>query len=396
MKKANLMILTIFMMIMLPLTVFGETSPDHRALLIGNGNYDDGNNLIGPINDLVKMEEAMGNNYFGDGNKAFKDIYLEKDLTSSQIIESIETSFKDAKAEDVSYLYYSGHGYYDHSTGLSNLAGVDGLGVDVDELESALSEIPGRVVIILDSCNSGGFINRSFGQADSPGYSEEYNKSVIKAFTTSRRRDFLTKDKYKVITASSKDEYSFEYKYPDGWGGGFTRAFVEGIGYEGGFLSDVNYDHDVSLAEIYDYTKNRTKDSRVQVYPSDDDFVIASSFKDTSKNNKVLKWEKFDQVELDKVWTVRFNDKIEDTSWQDKVYILDSYDEPVETSVSKNADGRSLTIRSLNDYKPSNSYSLWIQDNIYSERGRRHKDKVLVNFFTKALQPLSLSKILTK
>src|SRR5699024_2063645 len=132
-----------------PLTALGEGNGDHRALLIGNSAYYDGNtSLEGPINDLIKMESTMRNNYFGDSNKPFKSIVVKKNQTSAGIIQSIQTVFKDAKANDVSYIYYSGHGYLSNYTGVSNLAGVDGSSLDVNELERALAMVPGKVVVI--------------------------------------------------------------------------------------------------------------------------------------------------------------------------------------------------------------------------------------------------------
>ncbi len=383
MNKIKLLILTLFIIAMTPMVSLASSTV-HRALLIGNLNYKDGNNLLGPTNDLIKVEKTMQNNFFGENNNTFSDIAVKKDLTRGRMIESIRTTFKDAKETDVSYFYYSGHGYYSPTTLSSHIVGIDGKGLDVHELERELSKIPGKIVIILDSCNSGGFINRSIDQPQITSFNEKYNDSVIDAFTSSKSRSYLTMDKYKVLTASSKDEVSYEYKYPDGWGGGFTRVFVEGTGFNGSFLSDKNSDGDITLSEIYDYTKGIVKDSNVQVYPNQDGFVIASSFKEVIIEDKknVLNWPVFYDISLDKVWKVNFNQTITDSDWSDKVYIMDSYGNKISTKVTRNEDGKSLNVKPLQNYKIDNQYNLWIQDNIYSQSGNRHKDKVLVNFHT--------------
>ena len=104
------------------------------------------------------------------------------------------------------------------------------------------------------------FINKGYNimtrnDPSKENYIEQYNQSIIDAFSQKKRRGYLIGDKYKVITAAAKNEYSYEIYFEDGWnwGGEFTRAFVKGNGYNGEFLADANYDDNVTLEEIYSH-----------------------------------------------------------------------------------------------------------------------------------------------
>lgn len=356
--------------------------------MIGNSDYRDNNSLIAPSNDLIKMENTLNRNYFGVDNKPFSSIVKKENLTKYEMINSIKDAFKDAKSEDISYFYYSGHGSFDFSNNTSYLVGVDGLGLSVHELESELRNIPGTIVIILDSCHSGGFINKGH-QLDSiddftdVDYIAEYNSSIIDIFAQKKSRSFLNDNKYKVITAASKYEYSYELGYTDGWGWGgeFTRAFVTGNGYNSKFLADGNYDNNVTLQEIYDYTESKVNKSNVQVWPLVDSFIVGSDFKSNSGQD-VIVWNTFKDMPLNKIWNIKFNMELDGESWKDNIYILDSYKNVFPTSISKTYDGKGVSVDPINNYDYNAPYTIVIEDNILSQNGNKLKNKVLVYFFT--------------
>lgn len=251
---------------------YGE--PVYRALLIGNKNYESGyESLEGTFNDVERMEATLKKSYFGEKNSTFKSIVKETDLTSSGIVDSIEKNLADVQEGDITYFYYSGHGGKDHLN-RSSLVGVDRGFLSVDELERALNKIPGQKVIILDACNSGGFISK--GDLLGSSRLDDFNEGVIEVFRS--RLGYLNSNGYKVITAANADESSYEIKYPDGWGGEFTRKFTEGAGYKS-LVSDYDGDGDVTLSEIHRYASENVKESRVQVFPRNDQFVIASQYR---------------------------------------------------------------------------------------------------------------------
>lgn len=393
MKRKKVLLGFIIILSILSISVvIGAKDPTYRALMVGNSNYTMDDSLKGPANDLIKMENSLNNNYFGEKNKPFSSIDIKSDLTKSGMVNAIREAFADAKEGDISYFYYSGHGSFNQYNNTSYLIGVDSIGLSVHELEQELRDIPGKVIVILDSCHSGGFINKSgtlqpgtrkSNPKNSVDLTEEYNNSILDTFTKKRSRSYLLGDKYKVITAASKKEFSYEIPYTDGWGWGgeFTRAYVTGNGYNNKFLADSNYDNDISLNEIYNFTKEAVIESDVQVYPKNDEYIIGSKFSYASSGDNLFLDDIYD-INVSDDWEIKFNKELDDDSWIGKAYILDSNGDKFPTSVAKSADGKRLIISSEEDYNYNDMYTIAIEKNIFSKLGFRHNDNVLVRFFT--------------
>lgn len=392
MKKYWTILLLLIVFVLMPDTINAQEQPTYRALFIGNANYYGSRPLNGPYNDLVKMKEAFDYNYFGKGNKPFDNITLKFDLNKSQIIQSIGEEFRNNKEGDVSYFYYSGHGSLNPYNGLASLMGVDGLGISVIELELELRKVPGTVIVILDSCNSGGFINKSFVsnfdkvERDSNDKNDDlikFNDSIISAFSQRQSRSYLVGEKYKVITSSSKYESSLELSYSDGWGWGgeFTRAFVRGLGYNNMFLADLNSDNIISLDEIYKYSKKKVLHSSVQVYPFNDDFAIGSKFGLKDKEDITL-WDTYKDVSVNKIWKVEFNNGLDDISWRNKINILDQDNKIFKTTLTKSSNGKVITVSPTSEYNYASNYNLLVERGITSESGSKLNKSVLVPFIT--------------
>jgi len=177
----------------------------YRALLIGNEAYS--SRLNGPYNDLAMMKTVIGLSTI-DG-KGYASVTVKKDRTRAQILSDIAAlASQPIDANDVTLFYYSGHGARTSAseTG-TGLVGVDGTLLNVPTLKSALDSIPGRVIVILDSCYSGMFISKSAGLT---GADTGFNDAVLNAFrgNTGIVKKALTTTNYSVITASRKDETS--------------------------------------------------------------------------------------------------------------------------------------------------------------------------------------------
>ncbi len=386
-KRLSVLFMVIILFVIAPSISYGAQGATYRALLIANSDYGGNGDLIGPRTDLIKMKNTLRNNYFTEANKGFSSILERPNLGNTEIIASIEEAFGSAKEGDVSYFFYAGHGYYDPQVNMSYLCGVDSYDyVSVDDLELALREIKGEIVIIIDSCHSGGFIStNSLSGYISASEERMFNQSLIDAFSSLKPRAGLAGGKYKIITAASKLEYSNEYPYIDGWGKGgqFTRAFTMGSGYNGDFLADFNGDGDVSLDEIYTYAKANVSSSTVQVYPLRDDFIIASKKKGQEPSQITWQNAPYYDVEVDrKPWNVRFNMSLQDKDLQEKVYILDYDEHDIYAKVTINPDGESLSVAPRDHYKYNSRYTLIIDNDIYSQSGKTLKNRILVPFFT--------------
>ena len=295
----------------------GADAPVYRALLIGNYNYVAPlTKLTGPKYDLNHMKELLGATLNGPNKNIPMRVTAKANLGRPEIFSAINSAFAGAKENAVSYLYYSGHGagppYFGESYICGIRGGTDGF-ISAHELEAALSQIPGKVVVLMDSCNSGGFINRSaiIRNADGSSDADAFNNSMIDAFKPKMAsRAYLSDDtteKYYVLTACSKAQTSLEYYYiPFGYSAGLFTSFLYFGAYDytpqsytsiysdfpAKFKADTDKNKIITLKEQYNYCDKSAKymtkispwdfydldstSNSVQVYPKNSDFALFS------------------------------------------------------------------------------------------------------------------------
>ena len=247
------------------------TQPVYRAVLIGNNYPGTPNELRGCINDATGIKEMLEANVF-ENDARFSNINLVTNATRQMIINAINTTFAGATSNDVSYFTYSGHGSRNGNT--SYICTIDPNWLSVDDLELLLRNIPGKVVILLDSCHSGGFIGKSAFEQEKE--TEAFNNDVISAFNVASKA-YLTGEKYRVITACSKDEYSYEINSPTfgKYMGQFTSNLLIGCGHSKGSLAaDTNSDKKITMSEAYTYTKKTVTYSSVKASPETSNDVL--------------------------------------------------------------------------------------------------------------------------
>lgn len=252
--------------------------PVYRALLIGNYDYPGtDNDLQGPPNDINRMYKIFSNANFGLNHTKFSNIQKVTNTTKQQVFDDINSTFSGATVNDVSYFYYSGHGYSDDTTAYLCTVDENQDFISVDELKKELDMIPGKKIVILDSCYSGGFISRSLKTTTAVNNSS-FNKKVIEKFSNSGTK-FLTTSDYKVLTASSSTQTSVEgYSNADGLVlGEFTKYLTTGCGYNGEYYADLDDNNSVTLDEACQYVKNNVTDQDVQLYPENDTFPFVEN-----------------------------------------------------------------------------------------------------------------------
>ena len=262
-------------------------NPVYRALIVANSDYPgEKSDLVGPVGDAKLMNRVFAAQNFSAGK--MKSVTVKENLKKAEFFEAIRQAYAGANENDISYFYYSGHGY--NKDGISYLCMVEaplggndplGLWVSVNELRAALDQVPGTKVLILDSCNSGGFIGKSALDGSSSAtptttgaYSRDFVETVMREFKTEAASpNYLIGNEYKVLAASSENEFSYEDKLEKL--GKFTKILAEAAGKDGDLKADANGDNKASLEELYDYLdKNVIYTSHIQAYPRQDSFVI--------------------------------------------------------------------------------------------------------------------------
>jgi len=264
----------------------------YRALCVGVGDYIEGSDddLLGPPYDVDRMIDVFNHCKFGTDEVVFSTLVSLKDLnaTKAAIISGIASTFSGADDSDISYFYFSGHGM--NYEGISYLCPTEVMDtsllsayISTNELESALSAIPGRKVVIFDSCHSGGFIGKGKGEITiSKEELISFNDEIINVFSQAQSKGLLTTNQYKVLTSCHYDQSSWEDSpHPDGNPYGvFTRAFCNGCGYDDGVsYADSNSDTKITLDELYEYIRDFITDvfdydQDVQVFPENSNFTI--------------------------------------------------------------------------------------------------------------------------
>lgn len=240
-----------------------------RALVIGQ-RYCCQNLLTSCPKDAKAMEKTL--KYTG-----YSSVTRLTNVSKKNMKKAIANTFKDAKKNDVSLFYYSGHGAENGSLCSYEKDCSINL-ISPKELASWLSNVPGKVVVILDSCYSGAMINKSNGNVTF----EYANYNIINAFKeqddTTKSDGALCSGKFKVLTACNKKEYSYcndDYGF-------FTNSLIKGAGYT--FAgeanktapADVNKDKMITLDECYKYTSQFAAPGMQtpKCYPSKSGFTI--------------------------------------------------------------------------------------------------------------------------
>lgn len=245
--------------------------PVYRALVAGEFTYADdarlgGLNTAEGIYDMLLSQQIDGASY---------QAALILDSTREEIAQAVSETFAGAKETDISLFYINCHGAYEEGEAYIRLH--DESRITVEELDQMLRPVPGKIVVILDFCQSGAFI----------GAGGEFGEF------TGEARTVLTDDKYIVIASASADEDSYRRSFASGDDETTTaaimgRSLAEGAGW------DLIYDRSVTLkadadrnklvtaSELFEYTKKRVTHylngtgaaQTVHLWPAGDQTVI--------------------------------------------------------------------------------------------------------------------------
>ncbi|MBR4235549.1 MAG: Ig-like domain-containing protein [Clostridia bacterium] len=289
----------------------GDSTVTYRALLIGEENFD-------PIctrnrGDVGLMRSMISGRKGGTGS-AYSKINCLYNLTPSGVQSAISSTFSGADNDDVSLFFIATHGdIYSSGIYAGALSTVDSSGNEsyilFSELANWLSAVPGKVIVVIESCGSGAAIYAE-GVSENSARSVKDNSAsvlsqIIGAFSSADTTLTLGEElifdaegnalrseantgefrqsKFYVLAASRYQELSWgteggPYNY-------FTKYLTQGVGTSGSMPADTNSNGETTLHELFTYIKNNcdplsftyygeTVHQHVQVYPKNSSFVL--------------------------------------------------------------------------------------------------------------------------
>lgn len=291
-----------------------EAAPTYRALIVGNTYPNESNYLVGCDNDAAGMATMLR-----QMTATPYQVTVNNNLTDSGMINAIRSTFASAGPNDVSLFYFSGHGANSPDTGFHGaLVGVHHTYLSVARLRETLDTIPGRKIVIIDSCHSGKMIGKSTDNVDS-SVLNAFNSVVVNEFAAApalvrseeltvvepgvelftsepiriaRGDNDLATNGYYVITAAHSTEESVSTGYDedrdgkvDRYFGLFTYALLHGNGYNlatqkniSALNADLDSNREITLYEAYVYAKTLAQRSNPnqtsQIYPTNSGFKV--------------------------------------------------------------------------------------------------------------------------
>ena len=301
----------------IPVTV--SRAPVYRALVIGEGSFPDAGLDELPGKRDVALMVRMLSSVRGPADTGWA-VQSATDLTAEQIHAAIQSAFAGAVDGDVSLFYISTHGdqEFEIDGRYSGYAGClmtypdprfdnwyDRNALTLGRLAGWLCEVPGQVIVMIDSCGSGAAIYGAAGvsapaisaedfdnvhEIDAPAFSPEaFDQAVVDAFRDVDKGvlgpgqgAFVLENKFFVLTASAYRETGWSNKNKYSY---FTKWLTDGIKVKGKMPADANKNTYATLDEVFNFIRRRAEKKtfkyngvkykqHVQVYPANCGFEL--------------------------------------------------------------------------------------------------------------------------
>ncbi|ANP51898.1 hypothetical protein J2Z21_009390 [Streptomyces griseochromogenes] len=230
------------------------------ALLIATYEYEDDElrALTAPAHDAEAFAAVLK-----DPDIAGFEVTTLINEPNHRVGESIADLYRDRRRDDLTLLYFTGHGLKDDDgrlyLAMTNTRRSSPLftALSAEQIDQAMSDCMSRQkVLILDCCYSGAFPAGRLVKADTEVH-------TLERFQGRGRT---------VLTASDATQYSFEGSQRHGTAtqSVFTRHLVAGL-QDGS--ADLDGDGDITLDELYSYVYDRVVDEIPQQRPKKQDNV---------------------------------------------------------------------------------------------------------------------------
>jgi len=246
----------------------GDSVVNYWAVIVGIENYESINDLSYTVDDAEDMRNVLlAYSNWNDSNIQF---LTDANASKNGIGTAITTMTSKSDADDVCVFFFSGHGsripdedgdegksdHYDEVICPYDTTGYLENVISDDELGGWLSTCPGNVVVILDTCMSGGFVKGVEGTiktVPNPRVSNDaiakkhFGEGLVERLKQRPISRDLNKAGYVVLMACKESKSAYES--PILGNGVFTYYIVEGLWGP----ADANSDNNISAEEDFYY-----------------------------------------------------------------------------------------------------------------------------------------------
>jgi len=138
----------------------GATRPTLYVLSIGINDYLKDRKL----NVAVKDAEGIAKVFNSKSKATYRDVktklLINQDATKQGILDGFNWLQKNMQAQDVAVIFYAGHGLNKKGNFFlcpidTNFTNPEKTAIADDEIKKRLTEMPGRILVMLDACHSG-------------------------------------------------------------------------------------------------------------------------------------------------------------------------------------------------------------------------------------------------
>jgi len=194
----------------------------YRALLVGEQNYmiDVDTAREGSVRSIEGVMSLLRTASFGGTEVSVTALM---DAPRDSVIAALRRVFGEARADDVSILYITCHGFY--RAGMTQFVMADGSVLSAMDLAGELADIRGTVVVLADCCASGGLI----GAESSP---TDLTEGIAGAFTGLRGAAPLAGSGIHVIASACLDQDSYRMGDDSDMATVFGLALCESAGWD--------------------------------------------------------------------------------------------------------------------------------------------------------------------
>lgn len=242
----------------------------YRALLIGQSYSSTSLQELYGSQDLSYMRDLLNKVSGPKGGKY--DYWYGEDVSYSGIKYGIDEFLCQADSNDVSLFYFSGHGdsssYDSYAGALCTVEDSSYSLLQLNTLASWLKTVPGKVIVLIDSCGSGAAVAANGRLVSGAAAADRFNQAVINAFAAvdetinepgavSNTGELRT-SKFVVLTSSAYHENS---GYTSDYNGDPVSHFTYWLWYGAvpygnrKMDADANGNHIVTITELYKFIK---------------------------------------------------------------------------------------------------------------------------------------------